>query len=72
MPEKGNGNKNPYYFLARSVQLATTMVFSVVGGVWLGGILDKKFATYPWLTFVFLVLGVATAFKVIFEFTREK
>jgi len=72
MPEKGGGNKNPYYFLARSVQLATTMVFAIVGGVWLGGILDKKFNTSPWFTFVFLLLGVATAFKAIFDFTREK
>jgi len=72
MPENGNGNKNPYYFLARSVQLATTMVFSVVGGVFIGGLLDKKFATYPWLTFLFLVLGIATAFKAIFAFMREK
>ncbi|ABB13860.1 MULTISPECIES: AtpZ/AtpI family protein [Carboxydothermus] len=72
MPDNGGDKKNPYYFLARSVQLATTMVFSVVGGVWLGGILDKKFSTYPWLTFIFLVLGVMTAFKAIFDFTREK
>ncbi|GAV24186.1 hypothetical protein ciss_01190 [Carboxydothermus islandicus] len=72
MPDNGGDKKNPYYFLARAVQLATTMVFSIVGGVWLGGILDKKFSTYPWLTFIFLVLGVMTAFKAIFDFSREK
>lgn len=48
-----------------------TLVVSTVIGYFLGHYLDGRFNTTPWLTLVFLLLGIAAGFKNLFDQTRR-
>lgn len=47
------------------------MGFSVVIGLLIGIYLDRHFKTEPWMTIVFLLFGVAAAFRVIIRVAKE-
>ena len=59
----------------RALSLITTMgvsIASCVGlGVFFGWLLDRWLGTSPWLILVFSLLGVAAAFKTIFELFKR-
>jgi ATP synthase protein I len=40
-------------------------------GWWIGSWLDKEFDTYPWLSLVFLLIGVAAGFKGLFRAAKQ-
>jgi ATP synthase protein I len=48
-----------------------TMVVSTVIGYFIGHYLDGRFGTTPWLTLVFLLLGIAAGFKNLYDQTRR-
>ena len=48
-----------------------TMVFATVIGLYIGLKLDEWLGTAPWLTAVFLFLGIAAGFKNLFLDTRR-
>ena len=43
--------------------LGLTLVFATMIGLAIGIYLDKKFNTSPWLTIIFLLIGIAAGFK---------
>ena len=48
-----------------------TLVVSTVIGYYAGHWLDSRFGTTPWLTLVFLLLGIAAGFKNLYDQTRK-
>ena len=48
-----------------------TLVVSTVIGYFIGHWLDGKFDTTPWLTVVFLLVGIAAGFKNLYDQTRK-
>ena len=51
--------------------MGIAMVVSTFIGLIIGIYLDKYFDTKPWLTIIFLVLGIAAGFRNIYEMTRK-
>lgn len=47
--------------------IGLTMGFSIGIGAVAGHFLDKKFGTHPWLFIIFLLLGIAAAFKNLYR-----
>ena len=48
-------------------QIGITMAACVLVGVLLGRFLDNFFGTSPWLLIIFSFLGMAAAFKALFD-----
>jgi ATP synthase protein I len=48
-----------------------TLVVATVIGYFIGHYLDGRFNTTPWLTLVFLLLGIAAGFKNLYDQTRR-
>ncbi len=48
-----------------------TMVFATVIGLFIGLKLDKWLGTAPWLTAVFLILGIAAGFRNLFVYVKR-
>lgn len=64
MPQQ---NKHWAKSLSDALNLTTSIVAAVAVGYFAGKWLDGKFDTEPWLTVAGFLLGLATAFKVIWE-----
>jgi ATP synthase protein I len=47
------------------------MGFSVAIGVAIGYCLDRYFHTQPWLTLIFLILGVVAGFRGLFSLMKD-
>jgi ATP synthase protein I len=52
-------------------QIGITIIVCVAIGVFLGRLLDNLLGTEPWLLILFIVLGIAAAFKSIFDFAKK-
>lgn len=52
-------------------QIGITIVACIGVGIFLGWVLDNWLGTSPWLMLVCTVLGIAAAFKSIFEFAKK-
>jgi ATP synthase protein I len=48
-----------------------TLVAATVIGLYVGLWLDKQFGTSPWLTAVFLFLGIAAGFRNLFHYVKR-
>ncbi len=48
-----------------------TLVAATVIGLFLGLWLDEQFGTSPWLTALFLALGIFAGFKNLFEYVKK-
>lgn len=48
-----------------------TLVVATVIGYYIGHYLDGRYGTTPWLTLVFLLLGIAAGFKNLYDQTRR-
>lgn len=48
-----------------------TMVFATVIGLFLGLWLDGRFGTSPWLTGLFLLLGIFAGFRNLFIYAKK-
>jgi ATP synthase protein I len=57
--------------LAVASSMGIAMVLATVIGLTAGYYLDKWFGTSPWLTIVFLILGIIAGFKNIYVITRR-
>ncbi len=60
-----------YRMLGILSTVGITLVVATVIGYFAGSWLDRRFDTYPWLTLVFLLLGIAAGFKNLFEQARK-
>jgi ATP synthase protein I len=48
-----------------------TLVVATVIGYLIGHYLDGRYGTTPWLTLLFLLLGIAAGFKNLYDQTRN-
>jgi ATP synthase protein I len=48
-----------------------TMVAATVIGLFIGLKLDKVFGTTPWLTALFLLIGLFAGFRNLFQYTKR-
>jgi ATP synthase protein I len=62
--------KNLYKKVGRYSAIGLEMGFSVAIGVAIGYFLDRYFNTKPWLTLVFLILGVIAGFRSLFSLMK--
>ena len=67
---KGQGNEFARAF-AHLLQIGVTIIACIGVGIFLGWLLDSLLGTEPWLLLVFTLLGIAAAFKSIFEFAKK-
>ena len=68
MPED---RKKLYKRAMRSSAVGLEMGFSVAIGVAIGYGLDRYFHTGPWLTLIFLILGVVAGFRGLFSLMKD-
>ena len=71
--DKGQRGKGSEFTRALTVlsQIGITIIACVAIGIFLGRFLDNLLGTTPWLTIVFILLGIAAAFKSIFDFSKK-
>jgi ATP synthase protein I len=63
--------KKYYKQVTRSSAIVLEMGFSVAIGVAIGYYLDRHFDTSPWLTLIFLFLGVVAGFRSLFSLMKD-
>ena len=67
----GEDNKG---FLKRMVwmsSLGISMVLATFVGLYIGVYLDDKFSTKPWLTILFLIIGIIAGFRNIYTLVKK-
>lgn len=52
--------------------LGATVGFCVLAGYWVGSFIDRKLHTAPWFTVGMVLLGIAGAFKTVFDLLSAK
>jgi len=57
--------------MAYASSIGISMVISIFGSLYLGIWLDKKCGTDPYLTMLFLLMGVAAGFRSIYVMIRR-
>jgi len=63
-------DKNSKSWLNAST-IGISLVLAILIGTFLGVYLDKFFGTKPWLTLIFMVLGIVAGFKNMFYFLKR-
>ncbi len=63
--------KKLYKQIARYSAIGLEMGFSVAIGAAMGYYLDRFFKTGPWLTLIFLILGVIAGFRSLFSIMKD-
>jgi ATP synthase protein I len=63
--------KKQYKQLWRYSSIGLEMGFSVAIGAAIGYFLDRYFNTAPWLTMIFLILGVVAGFRSLFSMMKD-
>ena len=75
MSRNNNNNKENRKEFMRALaffsQIGVTIIACILIGIFLGKFLDGVFGTSPWLLLVFSFLGVAAAFKSIFNMANK-
>lgn len=69
--EENKDKKRFYRQFARASVIGLEMGLSVATGLAIGYYLDRYFQTKPWLTIIFLLLGVAAAFRSLASLAKE-
>jgi len=57
--------------LAYLTQIAMIMITPIIGGVYLGNLLDEKLNASPWFVLIGVFLGVGTAFMSLYKFVMK-
>ncbi|MFP3982546.1 MAG: AtpZ/AtpI family protein [Desulfurivibrionaceae bacterium] len=73
-PKNKNALKDGLKTLSMAANMATAMVGSTFAGVWFGYFLDNRVfneRTHPWLTIIFLFLGIAGGIKGVFTLAQR-
>jgi len=52
-------------------QLGITIIVCVAAGIFIGIKLDNKLNSSPWLTLVFIIIGIGAAFKSILDYAKK-
>ncbi len=65
-------DKQKYYRqFARVSAIGLEMGLSVAIGLGVGYLLDRFFHTWPWLTIIFLFVGIIAAFRSLYNLAKE-
>ncbi len=66
------GDKRKFYKqLARVSAIGLEMGLCVAIGLAIGYFLDRYFHTKPWLTLIFLILGIIAAFRSLYSLAKD-
>ncbi len=68
MKENNNGLLKKAAWLS---SLGIAMVVATFMGLYIGVYLDDKFSTKPWLTIIFLILGIMAGFRNIYTLIKK-
>lgn len=71
MPEGKKGNDSPFRALWRASLIGIHMVTATFVGFVIGHYLDKFLGTRPWLTLIFLFIGIGAGFRELFKVARS-
>ncbi len=71
MKEDKEDKRRFYKQFARVSAIGLEMGLSVAIGLAIGYFLDQHFHTKPWLTLIFLLLGIVAAFRGLFSLTKD-
>jgi len=52
-------------------QIGITIIACIAVGVLIGKFLDSRLGTAPWLLLIFTLLGIAAAFKSIYDLSKK-
>ena len=69
--EEDKNKKRFYRQFARYSAIGLEMGLSVAIGLAMGYYLDRYFQTKPWLTMIFLILGVVAGFRRLASLAKE-
>ena len=58
--------------IATGTSMGLQWGLSVLIGLAIGVWLDSRFSTFPWLTLIFLVMGVIAGFRNYYRFIRQQ
>lgn len=67
----GEDKKEIFRLLYKFSAVGIEMGLSVVIGLLMGFYLDRYFKTQPWLTILFIIFGIAAAFKAVLRAVKE-
>ncbi len=67
----GEDKKEIFRLLHKFSAVGIEMGLSVVIGLLMGFYLDRYFKTQPWLTILFIIFGIAAAFKAVLRAVKE-
>ncbi len=70
MADKKDGYYKALSNLALISQSGISMVVPIIGCVWLANYLMKKFDLGVWVLFIFIILGVMTAFANLYKLSQ--
>lgn len=71
MPEKKKYEDSPFRALWRASLVGIHMVSATFVGFLIGHYLDKFLGTRPWLTFIFLLIGIGAGFRELFKVAKS-
>ena len=72
MPEQQPGEKPLFKQIVEASAVGIQLVLSTFVGLAIGYFLDKVFKTFPWLTVVFLIFGIASGFYELLRVARKQ
>lgn len=68
---KGEDNKGFLKKMVWMTSLGVSMVLATFVGLYIGVYLDDKFSTEPWLTILFLIIGIMAGFRNIYTLVKK-
>ncbi len=72
IPHERDSKREYIRYLGAASIIGISFVINACVGLAIGWILDKKvFNTFPWLTIIFLILGIAAGFKHLFKLASK-
>lgn len=76
MKDKNESNlKFIFKVLVDSLSIGIAVVGSIIAGALIGWLIDEKVfkgKTYPWLTLIFILLGVVAGFKNLIYYSKKR
>ncbi len=69
---KDEENRSPFKQFFEVSMIGIQFALSIFVGFAMGYLLDKWLKTFPWLTAIFLILGIIAAFRELFRVARRQ
>jgi ATP synthase protein I len=69
--QENENDKSLFRVLWRASMVGVNLVATTFVGLAIGYYLDKWLGTKPWLTFIFLILGIIAGFRDLFRMAKS-